>query len=125
MSRHPRSDLPTHLYHQYADATMDTMLESLESLLDDIGDADYEVEYSVSIHPIACKRCASRAMTSDRTVPGQSGVLTLKLGSKGTYVINKQPPNKQIWLSPPFRCVSLRRMFIPPPLTEARSSQRP
>lgn len=33
----------------------------------------------------------------------QSGVLTLKLGSHGTYVINKQPPNKQIWLSSPLR----------------------
>ncbi|KAI0336034.1 Frataxin [Cubamyces sp. BRFM 1775] len=71
------SDLPMHLYHQYADATMDTMLESLENLLDEIGDPEHEVEYS-------------------------SGVLTLKLGSKGTYVINKQPPNKQIWLSSPF-----------------------
>ncbi|KAI0768495.1 Frataxin [Trametes elegans] len=71
------SDLSAHLYHQYADATMDTMLESLEALLDEVADPEYEVEYS-------------------------SGVLTLKLGSKGTYVINKQPPNKQIWLSSPF-----------------------
>uniref|UniRef100_A0A8D2KU98 Frataxin, mitochondrial n=1 Tax=Varanus komodoensis TaxID=61221 RepID=A0A8D2KU98_VARKO len=32
----------------------------------------------------------------------QSGVLTVKLGvNKGTYVINKQTPNKQIWLSSP------------------------
>lgn len=31
----------------------------------------------------------------------QSGVLTLQLGSFGTYVINKQSPNKQIWLSSP------------------------
>ncbi|RKO87784.1 hypothetical protein BDK51DRAFT_5668, partial [Blyttiomyces helicus] len=30
-----------------------------------------------------------------------SGVLTLKFGDLGTYVINKQPPNKQIWLSSP------------------------
>lgn len=31
-----------------------------------------------------------------------AGVLTFKLGkSLGTYVINKQPPNKQIWLSSP------------------------
>ncbi|KAI0824134.1 Frataxin [Trametes gibbosa] len=71
------SDLPTNQYHQYADATMDAMLESIETLLDDIGDPEYEVEYS-------------------------SGVMTLKLGSHGTYVINKQPPNKQIWLSSPF-----------------------
>jgi frataxin len=31
-----------------------------------------------------------------------SGVLTLSLGkSLGTYVINKQPPNSQIWMSSP------------------------
>lgn len=30
----------------------------------------------------------------------KSGVLTLKLDDR-TYVINKQPPNKQIWLSSP------------------------
>lgn len=29
------------------------------------------------------------------------GVLTLNLGSHGTYVINKQSPNKQIWMSSP------------------------
>ncbi|RDX56083.1 Frataxin [Lentinus brumalis] len=68
---------PPPQYHQYSDATMDKMLESLENLLDELADPEYEVEYG-------------------------SGVLTLKLGSKGTYVINKQPPNKQIWLSSPF-----------------------
>jgi frataxin len=32
----------------------------------------------------------------------QAGVLEIKISSKGhTYVINKQPPNKQIWLSSP------------------------
>ncbi|TBU35039.1 Frataxin [Dichomitus squalens] len=71
------SDLPVNLYHQYSDATMEKMLESLENLLDEAGDPEYEVDYG-------------------------SGVLTLKLGSHGTYVINKQPPNKQIWLSSPF-----------------------
>jgi frataxin len=29
------------------------------------------------------------------------GVLTLRLGPKGTYVINKQTPNRQIWWSSP------------------------
>jgi len=56
---------------------MDMLLESLEELLDGLGNPNYEVEY-------------------------HSGVLTLGLGDKGTYVINKQPPNKQIWLSSPF-----------------------
>lgn len=31
----------------------------------------------------------------------QAGVLTLKFPPSGTYVLNKQPPNKQIWLSSP------------------------
>jgi frataxin len=37
--------------------------------------------------------------------PFQSGVLTLNLGTHGIYVVNKQPPNKQIWLSSPTRFV--------------------
>lgn len=39
--------------------------------------------------------------------PSQNGVLNLALGDKGTYVVNKQPPNKQIWLSSPIRLASL------------------
>lgn len=86
-------------YHQLSDVTMDTLLERLEDLLDEAGEPDYEVEYQV------------RIMTSDFENTciherHQSGVLTLVLGNKGTYVINKQPPNKQIWLSSPFRCVT-------------------
>lgn len=27
--------------------------------------------------------------------------MTITVANKGTYVINKQPPNKQIWLSSP------------------------
>lgn len=30
------------------------------------------------------------------------GVLTLKFDPKTVYVINKQPPNEQIWMSSPF-----------------------
>ncbi|KAJ1025195.1 hypothetical protein NDA16_002700 [Ustilago loliicola] len=30
-----------------------------------------------------------------------SGVMNLRCGVHGTWVINKQPPNKQIWLSSP------------------------
>ncbi|TFK23119.1 Frataxin [Coprinopsis marcescibilis] len=71
------SHLSMEEYHRLSDFTMDSMLERLESILDDIGSPNYEVEY-------------------------HSGVLTLNLGAHGTYVINKQPPNKQIWLSSPF-----------------------
>lgn len=31
----------------------------------------------------------------------QNGVLTVQLSKNGTYVINKQTPNRQIWLSSP------------------------
>lgn len=41
-------------------------------------------------HPFGLKLTASKA-----------GVLTLTFPPNGTYVINKQPPNKQIWLSSP------------------------
>ncbi|KAF8971569.1 Frataxin [Flammula alnicola] len=63
-------------YHTLADKTMEDLLGTLEELLDSEEDTGYEVDY-------------------------HSGVLTLNLGSHGTYVINKQPPNKQIWLSSP------------------------
>ncbi|KAJ2710597.1 Mitochondrial matrix iron chaperone [Coemansia spiralis] len=64
---------------QYA-AAADTAMDKLVQFLEDVGDRialdDYDVEYS-------------------------QGVLTLAIGGTGTYVINKQPPNKQIWLSSP------------------------
>lgn len=38
----------------------------------------------------------------DADVALSDGVLTVKLGQdKGTYVINRQTPNRQIWLSSP------------------------
>ncbi|PPQ80016.1 hypothetical protein CVT26_011898 [Gymnopilus dilepis] len=55
---------------------MEDLLATLEELIESRGEADQEVDY-------------------------HSGVLTLNLGRSGTYVINKQPPNKQIWLSSP------------------------
>jgi len=64
-------------YHEVADKTMDHLLENLEEL-DEVERLEgYDVEF-------------------------HSGVLTLNLGPHGTYVVNKQPPNKQIWLSSPF-----------------------
>ncbi|EJD55515.1 Frataxin, partial [Auricularia subglabra TFB-10046 SS5] len=71
------SELAVADYHSLADDTMDTLLDQLEVLVDSLDNPRYEVEYS-------------------------SGVLTLNLADKGVYVINKQPPNKQIWLSSPF-----------------------
>ncbi|KAJ3219036.1 Mitochondrial chaperone Frataxin [Dinochytrium kinnereticum] len=55
---------------------MNVLVEKLESVVDTYESKDYDVLFS-------------------------DGVLTLKLGSEGTFVVNKQPPNKQIWLSSP------------------------
>ncbi|GAA5959173.1 hypothetical protein JCM21900_001415 [Sporobolomyces salmonicolor] len=77
-------DLDDKAYQSVSDRAMDSLTEYLEEKLEDLeGDTTgFDVEYSVS----TC---------------GKSGVLTVNLGDKGTYVINKQPPNKQIWLSSP------------------------
>ena len=37
----------------------------------------------------------------NKTLYLQNGVITFTLGDQGTYVINKQTPNQQIWLSSP------------------------
>ncbi|RGP61994.1 hypothetical protein FLONG3_10364 [Fusarium longipes] len=61
-------------YHEIADEYLDNVVGKFEELQDQREDID--VEFS-------------------------AGVLTIKWPDKGTYVINKQPPNKQIWLSSP------------------------
>jgi len=61
----------------YSRAAEDTLTEFQSRLqtLEDLDD-DYDIEY-------------------------QDGILKVKLGSKGTYVLNKQTPNRQIWFSSP------------------------
>ncbi|XP_045124206.1 frataxin, mitochondrial-like isoform X2 [Portunus trituberculatus] len=64
-------------YEQISDETLESLSEYLEELVAlDTAPQDCDVLYS-------------------------SGVLTVHLGTNGTYVINKQTPNKQIWLSSP------------------------
>ncbi|KAL8717405.1 MAG: hypothetical protein Q9181_008334 [Wetmoreana brouardii] len=61
-------------YHRLADHFIDNLVAILEEMQEKRDDVD--CEYS-------------------------SGVLTLTFPPTGTYVLNKQPPNKQIWLSSP------------------------
>ncbi|XP_078671543.1 frataxin, mitochondrial-like [Branchiostoma floridae x Branchiostoma belcheri] len=72
------SEIALNEYHRIADDTLDGLAEYLEDLGDqDCCPPEYDVQFS-------------------------SDVLTLRLGGNlGTYVINKQTPNKQIWLSSP------------------------
>lgn len=66
------------IFHKEADHTLDVLCEEMERLLEDLDIDEADIELS-------------------------QGVLTLKLGSLGTYVINKQTPNKQLWFSSPVR----------------------
>ena len=68
------ADISIGTYHRLADNYIDELVAELEELQEDREEVD--VEYS-------------------------AGVLTLVFPPNGTYVLNKQPPNKQIWLSSP------------------------
>ncbi|KAF2839634.1 Frataxin [Patellaria atrata CBS 101060] len=61
-------------YHEIADQYLEELNSKLEAMQE--SREDMEVEYS-------------------------AGILSVTVPNKGTYVINKQPPNKQIWLSSP------------------------
>ncbi|KAI9259681.1 hypothetical protein BDA99DRAFT_465447 [Phascolomyces articulosus] len=63
-------------YHQVSDDTLDHIDETLETIGEEVDLPGFDIEYS-------------------------QGVMTIKLGEHGTYVLNKQPPNQQIWLSSP------------------------
>ncbi|PSN61133.1 Frataxin [Corynespora cassiicola Philippines] len=69
------TDISTSEFHERADAYLDELVARLEEQQEQ--SPDLEVEFS-------------------------AGVLEVKIPSKDlTYVLNKQPPNKQIWLSSP------------------------
>ncbi len=69
-----KSTLPEARFHALADAT----LEALELRVTALEDAVPGLDLTLAM-----------------------GVLTLRLGAKGTYVLNKQAPNRQIWWSSP------------------------
>lgn len=69
-------ELSADAYHISSDAFLDSLQEQLEELSDAYPDLLPDVELT-------------------------QGVMTLEVPAVGTYVINKQPPNKQIWLSSP------------------------
>lgn len=70
--------LSTSQFEEIADKTLESIHEYVDDLIDDCNHlADTDSSFS-------------------------SGVLTINFGNKyGTYVINRQTPNQQIWLSSP------------------------
>ena len=65
-------------YHPIADDTLESIQDAIDEWIDETLDEDVEAEISFA-----------------------SGVLTLKLPPHGTWVINKQTPNRQLWWSSP------------------------
>ncbi|KAL3698951.1 hypothetical protein R1sor_016973 [Riccia sorocarpa] len=72
----PSTLLDEELFHELADDILHQLQEKIEILGEDLNVDGFDSDYS-------------------------SGVLTIRLGQLGTYVINKQTPNRQIWLSSP------------------------
>ncbi|XP_043209774.1 frataxin, mitochondrial-like isoform X3 [Amphibalanus amphitrite] len=73
----PREPLSPATYEAVCEETLESLCSALEELLE------------------------TAASQPGVDVELSNGVLTVKLGEAGTYVINKQSPNQQIWLSSP------------------------
>ncbi|KAL9453552.1 hypothetical protein AB3S75_009206 [Citrus x aurantiifolia] len=71
-----RSLLQEDEFHRLANSTIHDLQEKFEEYGDTVQIDGFDVDYG-------------------------NEVLTLKLGALGTYVLNKQTPNRQIWLSSP------------------------
>ncbi|CAB4069983.1 FXN [Lepeophtheirus salmonis] len=69
------SDVPQDIYEKHSVETLESLTDKLEEILESQS-GKYDVTYS-------------------------NNVLTVSVPHLGTYVINKQGPNKQIWLSSP------------------------
>ncbi|KAI4241782.1 MAG: hypothetical protein L6R40_004328 [Gallowayella cf. fulva] len=82
-------------YHRLADEYIDNLVAHLEELQEERRDVD--CEYS-------------------------AGVLNLDFPPAGTYVLNKQPPNKQIWLSSPISGPK-RYDYVVTPLSSSSSPE--
>ncbi|KAK1437917.1 hypothetical protein QVD17_03717 [Tagetes erecta] len=63
-------------FHKLADGTIHDLLEKIEEYGDSVDIDGFDIDYG-------------------------NQVLTVKFGSLGTYVLNKQTPNRQIWMSSP------------------------
>jgi len=83
-------------YHDLANEYLDNIVTNFDRFQSERDWEDIEYEVRTLAAPL-------QALISWRlTDSPQSGVLTIEFGPKiGTYVLNKQPPNKQIWLASP------------------------
>jgi frataxin len=79
-------------YHQVADSTLQDIQDAIDEAFDKISNSGSAPDSSSSlVSPAAAEYELTLA----------SGVLTLGLPGHGTWVLNKQTPNRQIWWSSP------------------------
>ena len=76
-------------YHRMIDHSLDTLTSQLEELME-TQDIDALEE-----------KAPQGSEEGEWDVEYATGVINVRLGSYGTYVINKQPPTQQLWLSSP------------------------
>lgn len=97
--------MPEFEFHQIADDFLHFLEEELTELEDVVEDFDLSnaVRGPTRTPPLGLWSLLNSLPRG--TTVFQQGVLTLRLGESGTYVINKQTPNRQIWWSSPIRCV--------------------
>ena len=76
-------------YHSMIDHSLDTLTSQLEELME-TQDIDALEE-----------KAPQGSEEGEWDVEYATGVINVRLGSYGTYVINKQPPTQQLWLSSP------------------------
>ncbi|KAJ8633817.1 hypothetical protein MRB53_027153 [Persea americana] len=86
-----RSVLQEDEFHRLADETIQDLQEKFEEI-----DSHHRLSFRKSF--LEYGDCIQ---IDGLDIDYGNQVLTLKLGSLGTYVLNKQTPNRQIWLSSP------------------------
>jgi frataxin-like iron-binding protein CyaY len=92
-TKESESQLDKIIFNNEADTTLEDCSQVIEEALEGHIGEELDVTYSV--------RRNIEELESETYV--QDGILTINLGDFGTYVLNKQTPNRQIWFSSPVR----------------------
>lgn len=90
--------LPTYSFRNYA---ISTSGEHVEQLIDQLSDNEYAKIANEYLETLSDELEMLSEDFPQLDAELSLGVMTLTVSEGKTYVINKQPPNKQIWLSSP------------------------